>query len=49
MTGRSRRDLRFWSVYFAKLLAIGYLLMRVILYGTKVLAYYFVHGVWKFL
>lgn len=46
--GASKRDLRFWTVYFAKLLAISYVLMRFILYGTRVLAYYFVHGVWKF-
>lgn len=46
--GTSKRDLRFWTAYFAKLLAISYLLMRFILYGTRVLAYYFVHGVWKF-
>ncbi|HET7265991.1 MAG TPA: hypothetical protein VFL28_15100 [bacterium] len=44
----SKRDLRFWTVYFAKLLAISYLLMRFILYGTRVLAYYFVHGTWRF-
>ncbi|MHB8733600.1 MAG: hypothetical protein ACYDAB_17715 [bacterium] len=44
----SKRDLRFWTVYFAKLLAISYLLMRFILYDTRVLAYYFVHGVWRF-
>lgn len=44
----SKRDLRFWTAYFAKLFAISYLLMRFILYGTRVLAYYFVHGTWRF-
>ncbi|HEV2283239.1 MAG TPA: hypothetical protein VGX75_12705 [bacterium] len=44
----SKRDLRFWAGYFAKLLAISYLLMRFILHGTRVLAYYFVHGAWRF-
>ena len=36
-----------WAVII-NLLLISYLLMRFILYGTRVLAYYFVHGVWRF-
>jgi hypothetical protein len=36
-------------VYFTRILVISYLLMRFILYGTGVLAYYFVHKTWKFL
>jgi hypothetical protein len=36
-------------VYFTRILVISYLLMRFILYGTGVLAYYFVHKAWKFL
>jgi hypothetical protein len=43
----SNRDVRFWAVYFAKLLVISYAVMRFILYGTRVLADYFVHGVWR--
>lgn len=43
-----KRGLPFWAAYFVKILVISYLLMRFILYGTGVLAYFFVHKTWKF-
>jgi len=35
-------------VYFLKLVVASYLLMRLILYMTRVLAGYFVDHVWRF-
>ena len=35
-------------MFFLKLLVSSYILMRLILYLTRVIAYYFVNGVWKF-
>ena len=37
------------SSTFLGLLALSYVLMRLIVYLTGVLAYYFLQGVWKFL
>jgi hypothetical protein len=34
--------------FFLGLLAISYVLMRLIVYLTGVLAYYFLYGVWRF-
>jgi hypothetical protein len=45
---RAASDVKFWVKYFLKLLVISYIIMRFILYGTRVLAYYFVHREWKF-
>jgi len=36
------------AVYFLKLVVASYLLMRLILYMTRVLAGYFVDHVWRF-
>ena len=41
-------ELRFRVAFFLKLLVSSYILMKLILYLTRVMAYYFVHGVWKF-
>ena len=41
-------ELKFRAVFFLKLLVSSYILMRLILYLTRVIAYYFVNGVWKF-
>ena len=40
-----------WKVvgkYFLKLLVVSYLLMKLIIYLTRVLADYFVYHVWRF-
>ena len=39
---------KFRVKYFLGLLAISYVLMRLIVYLTRVLAYYFLYGVWRF-
>jgi hypothetical protein len=41
-------ELWFRVLFFLKLLVTSYLVMRLILYLTRVMAYYFVNGVWKF-
>ncbi len=41
-------ELKFRAVFFLKLLVSSYILMKLILYLTQVIAYYFVNGVWKF-
>jgi hypothetical protein len=41
-------ELKFRGKFFLALLVTSYVVMKVILYLTRVLAYYFVNGVWKF-
>jgi hypothetical protein len=40
--------LRFRGKFFAGLLIASYIFMKLILYLTRIMADYFVHGVWKF-
>jgi len=41
-------ELRFRGKFFLGLLIISYILMKIIIYLTRIIAYYFVYGVWKF-
>ncbi len=41
-------ELRFRVKFFLGLLIISYAIMRLIVYLTRVLAYYFMYHVWKF-
>jgi len=41
-------ELAFRVAFFLKLLVSSYILMKLTLYLTRVIAYYFVNGVWKF-
>jgi hypothetical protein len=41
-------ELRFRGKFFLGLLLTSYILMKIIIYLTRTLAYYFVYGVWKF-
>ena len=41
-------ELKFRSKFFLGLLVTSYLLMKTIVYMTRILAYYFMYGVWKF-
>ena len=41
-------ELRFRGKFFLGLLITSYILMKVIIYLTRTIAYYFVYGVWKF-
>ena len=45
---RLESELRFRGKFFLGLLITSYLLMKIIIYLTRILAYYFVYGVWKF-
>ncbi|HKV45927.1 MAG TPA: hypothetical protein VJT32_14830 [bacterium] len=40
--------MRFRVKFFLGLLIISYILMKIILYFTRIMAFYFVYGVWKF-
>jgi hypothetical protein len=40
-------EVTFRVAFFLKLLVSSYILMKIILYLTRVIAYYFVNGVWK--
>ncbi len=48
MPPRTAPEWKIIAKYFIRVVIISYLLMRFIIYGTRVLAYYFLHGVWKF-
>lgn len=48
MSKRLPSELAFRAAFFLKLLVASYIIMKVILYLTRVIAYYFVHGVWRF-
>lgn len=41
------RPVRFSVKFFLGLLIVSYILMKFILYLTRVIAYYFMYGVWK--
>lgn len=41
-------EVTFRVAFFLKLLVSSYILMKLILYLTRVIAYYFVNGVWRF-
>jgi len=41
-------ELKFRGKFFLGLLVTSYLLMKTIVYMTRILAYYFMYGVWKF-
>ncbi len=41
------RPVRFNVKFFLGLLIVSYILMKFILYLTRVIAYYFMYGVWK--
>jgi hypothetical protein len=41
-------ELKFRGKFFLGLLVTSYLLMKTIVYMTRVLAYYFLYGMWKF-
>ncbi|HLW59492.1 MAG TPA: hypothetical protein VKV57_06135 [bacterium] len=41
-------ELRFRVKFFLGLLILSYILMKIILYLTRVMADYFVYGLWKF-
>ncbi len=43
-----RSELKFRGKFFLGLLLTSYILMKTIVYMTRILAYYFVNGVWKF-
>jgi hypothetical protein len=45
---RGASELKFRVMFFVKLLVSSYILMKLILYLTRVMANYFVNGVWKF-
>ncbi len=40
-------ELTFRVLFFLKLLVTSYVVMKLMLYLTRVIAYYFVNGVWK--
>lgn len=40
-------ELRFSLRFFLGLVLISYILMKVIVYLTRVFAYYFLYGVWR--
>ena len=46
--GGFRAELRARVKFFLGLLVVGYGLMKLIIYLTRVLAYYFMYGAWKF-
>jgi len=41
-------DWKLAAKYFAGLLIVSYVLLKLIVYFTRVLAYYFLYGTWKF-
>jgi hypothetical protein len=41
-------ELQFRTKFFLGLLVLGYLITRLIVYLTGVLAHYFMYNVWKF-
>ncbi len=41
-------ELRFRGKFFLGLLVTSYILMKIIVYMTRIFADYFVYGVWKF-
>jgi hypothetical protein len=41
-------ELKFRAKFFLGLLVTSYLLMKAIVYMTRIIAYYFLYGVWKF-
>ena len=43
-----KAELRARVKFFVGLVLVGYGLMRLIIYLTRVLAYYFMYGAWKF-
>jgi hypothetical protein len=40
--------LRFYGKFLLALLIIGYILMKIIIYLTRIVAYYLLYGVWRF-